>query len=298
MSASRFTGSPTFRKRRFVDAKVCGITATPNDRSVQSHIVRLMPSTATEPLSTRYGEKSSGTSKVKRQPSPTSRMPATRPAVSTCPNTKCPLTRSPTRSERSTLTTAPGASRPRVVRASVSSLRSAMKPCASSARTVRQTPFVAMLSPVSRSPGSKPPWTVSTASAPERSIAWMRPCAVMMPANTAVAASARDESRDGPRERRAPGLVGQQLDRVGRQPDAVALGTCFQAKRRLVATGERLPARRAGERLGGRALAPELLEELAVAELVAEAVLLGIHSSRNLPYGRQAPIPDDSGRGG
>src|SRR5205085_11638339 len=52
-STSRFTGSPGPARPSVVTASVCGIRATVNRRSSTAATVRLTPSTATDPFSTR-----------------------------------------------------------------------------------------------------------------------------------------------------------------------------------------------------------------------------------------------------
>ena len=69
------------------------------------------------------------------------------PTPSTWPWTRCPPSRSPTRSERSRLTGEPGARSPSPVRCSVSAITSAVKSLPDRPVTVRQVPLTAMESP-------------------------------------------------------------------------------------------------------------------------------------------------------
>ena len=83
MSLSRFTRSPGLRMPSVVAAAVCGMTATVKLRLVHWKTVRLMPSTATDPFSTRYRFRSVGTEKRTRRLSPSSVTAMTRPTPST-----------------------------------------------------------------------------------------------------------------------------------------------------------------------------------------------------------------------
>src|SRR5215475_1902534 len=53
-STSRLTSSPGFSREKFVSCQVFGITAISKTSLVRLAIVRLIPSTETEPLNTRY----------------------------------------------------------------------------------------------------------------------------------------------------------------------------------------------------------------------------------------------------
>src|ERR1041385_4353176 len=59
-SASRFTASPGFNCEKLVTSKVLGMIAISKKSSARWAIARLTPSTATEPLKTRYGVNSWG----------------------------------------------------------------------------------------------------------------------------------------------------------------------------------------------------------------------------------------------
>ena len=106
--------------------------------------VRLTPSTATEPFSTRYCASEDGASILAVPPSCISR---TRATPSTWPCTRCPPSRVASVTGRSRLTGAPGSRRESAVRRSVSSERSNERDRPSLATTVRQTPFTATEAP-------------------------------------------------------------------------------------------------------------------------------------------------------
>ena len=150
--ARRTRGSPRRRPRAAAAScapSVNGTICTSNRPSSSAATVRLMPSTAIDPLRIESG--ASVGRKLDREPVRTRLRAARRrpcPTPSTWPSTKWPPSRPSARSGRSRLTRRPGASAPSVVTRSVSGddverARSARR----AAITVRQTPFTAMLSP-------------------------------------------------------------------------------------------------------------------------------------------------------
>ena len=102
---------------KVVTASVCGITITSKVRGPRSAMVRLTPSTATDPWGPAAGPARS------RQPDPhprrrfyTGHSASTVATPSTCPRTRCPPRRPQNRSGRSRFTRVPARSRPSVVR--------------------------------------------------------------------------------------------------------------------------------------------------------------------------------------
>src|SRR4029079_335024 len=143
-STSRLTGSPTRASASVATAIVCGINAIETPSSCSSATVRLTPSTVIEPFDTTASSRSAGTSS-RRSPPPVASGASARisPTPSTWPCTKWPPRRAASDTGRSRLTACPTSRRPRLVRASVSELRSNAKCSSSCSTTVRQVPLTA-----------------------------------------------------------------------------------------------------------------------------------------------------------
>src|SRR6266508_1216543 len=149
-SVSRFTAWPRASRPNVVTASVCGITITSNTRASRAAIVRLTPSTATEPCRTSSGAKADPGSAIRTRAVDSTRVTSsTVPIPSTWPRTRCPPTAAPNRNGRSRLTASPAERRPSVVRLSVSGPTSNASASGLAATTVRQTPFTATLAPTS-----------------------------------------------------------------------------------------------------------------------------------------------------
>src|SRR5690606_33892229 len=140
-STSMFTTSPRAACENAVCASVCGTSATSKPCGDTALTVRLTPSTQIEPFSAMYFSSCSGAKNVQRWAPVSSSMPVTAPTPSTWPLTRCPPSRSPSRSARSRLSARPTGSVPSVVSDSVSAETSASKCVASNATTVRHAPL-------------------------------------------------------------------------------------------------------------------------------------------------------------
>src|SRR5262249_38886507 len=116
--------------------------------------VRLMPSTAMEPLRTICAASDGGNLTVSHQKSPSFRISLIVPVASTCPCTKCPPTRESARIGRSRFTDLPGFSEPSADTRIVSGAISRFTASLSAETTVRQTPLTARESPGVSSPAS------------------------------------------------------------------------------------------------------------------------------------------------
>src|ERR671913_1179863 len=127
---------------------------TSNRSSPTLATVRLIPSTATEPLATNSDSNAAGYITVTRYESPSRAISAIEPVASTCPWTKCPPILASARIDRSRFTAAPGRSDSSVVTRAVSGETSASMVPNSVATTVRHTPLMATLSPSTSSPAS------------------------------------------------------------------------------------------------------------------------------------------------
>src|SRR4051812_17659960 len=192
MSASRFTRSSGPTDDRFVCSQVNGIIITSNSSSRRSATVRLIPSTAIDPLRTMNGASADGNWIVIQCASPAARIDRRCPTPSTWPCTKWPPKRLSARMERSRLIVCPGLSLPSVVTRTVSGPMSACRYVASRRVAVRHTPFTDTLSP-SCSSGAMavaivmciPPASAVTAS--------RRPTLSMRPVNIAFDQHVRSE---------------------------------------------------------------------------------------------------------
>src|ERR1051325_136382 len=124
--------------------------------SVSPATVRLTPSTDRLPFSATKRWSARGIASVTRRPSPSAATARTSPTPSTWPCTRCPPSRSASRSERSRLTGVPSRQSPSVVRRSVSGTASTAKRPLSTATAVRQQPEQLMLSPTFASAKTSP----------------------------------------------------------------------------------------------------------------------------------------------
>src|SRR3954447_3076787 len=149
MSTSMFTGSPGAAAPSVVAASVCGIRATWISGPSSAATVRLTPSTVIEPLWTTYASSSSGMRTVTVAPPSASRsIAAIRPTPSTWPWTRWPPSRAANVTGRSRLTVAPARTDPRLVRLSVSPLRSNASVASVRSTTVKQVPLTATDAPI------------------------------------------------------------------------------------------------------------------------------------------------------
>src|SRR5947209_10814336 len=135
-----------------VTASVCGIRATAKVPRMSSTLatVRLIPSTAIEPFSTRNGRSSFGMSTTTSRPAATPLIDLILVVKSTWPWTRWPSSRPLARRGSSTLTLDPAFSAPRLVRRSVSGTTSAKKVVGDRSTPVRQQPLTATLEPIFR----------------------------------------------------------------------------------------------------------------------------------------------------
>src|SRR6266851_2514485 len=135
-----------------VTSRVCGIRATVKVPCTSSTwaTVRLVPSTATEPFSTRKGRSSFGMSITISRPAATPFIDLILVVASTWPCTRWPSSKPEAASGSSRLTCAPGFSAPRFVRRSVSGTTSATKIGPDFVTTVKQHPLTATLEPTFR----------------------------------------------------------------------------------------------------------------------------------------------------
>src|SRR5450759_4394433 len=146
-SASRLTRTPGASRASVVTAAVCGIRDTRRRRPSTAAIVRLTPSTATEPCATLTSLTACGASTATTRALSSGVTRTTVPTPSMCPLTRCPPRRDCRVRARSRLRRSPGRLSASVVRRTVSGITSAVKPPGRSPVTVRQTPSLRMLSP-------------------------------------------------------------------------------------------------------------------------------------------------------
>src|SRR5215475_14423379 len=106
-----------------------------------------------------------------------------RPMPSTCPCTIWPPKRASARIGRSRFTIEREASLPRLVRSSVSRDISAENRFPAIVRTVRQTPFTAMLDPICKSSKTPPPRTKIVRKSPVSMVSTISPISSMIPVN-------------------------------------------------------------------------------------------------------------------
>src|SRR5262245_39881205 len=171
MSTSMLTGSPTAAAPSVVAASVCGIKAMRISGPSSAATVRLTPSTVIDPFWTTNGASSSGRRTVTvAPPSVSGSMAAIRPTPSTWPWPRWPPSRAARVTGRSRLTVAPARTDPRLVRSSVSPLRSNARVSSVRSTTVRQVPFTATDAPIGLSVAtsgqrttSRPPSSARTA---------------------------------------------------------------------------------------------------------------------------------------
>src|SRR3990172_6145596 len=183
-SASRLTSSPTVIWPSVVFSRVTGIRATLNRSPFNAAMVRLTPSTATDPLGMRYSTSSPGAeNSITSEPWPVPLLLKTIPTPSIWPVTKCPPRRWPTDKARSRLTWSPGASRPRAVRFRVSWLISISTFCPTCRAIVRQAPFTETDSPISKGNQASGRDRRKSASRPARRTSKTSPRAPTIPVN-------------------------------------------------------------------------------------------------------------------
>src|SRR5262249_15933438 len=106
-----------------------------------------------------------------------------RPTPSTCPCTIWPPNRASARIGRSRFTIEREASLPRLVRSSVSRDISAENRFPAIVRTVRQTPFTAMLDPIRKSSKTPPPPTNIVRNSPVSLVSTIPPISSIIPVN-------------------------------------------------------------------------------------------------------------------
>src|SRR5690606_15640360 len=152
VSASRCTRSPGRRKPSVVARKVNGMSETwMRPGSEIALTVRLTPSTVIEPRGMVTAATPAGTRMSRSRASSRSATASTVPTPSTCPWTRWPPRRSPTRSARSRFTASPGVNSRKRVRSSEVRTTCALNSPELVAVTVRHAPSTATLSPRPRS---------------------------------------------------------------------------------------------------------------------------------------------------
>ena len=111
-----FTRLPGRQCSMVVRFWVSGMTLTVRKSLPQALMVRLMPSSVTEPFSMTSAAKAGGKASVQRREEPACSTERTVATQSTWPLTRCPPRRSPRARARSRLTRSPLRRSPRVVR--------------------------------------------------------------------------------------------------------------------------------------------------------------------------------------
>src|SRR5262249_51904234 len=256
--------------------------------SVRPATVRLTPATGSEPLRATNRASAGGSVSAMRASSPSAARARTSPTPSTWPCTRCPPSRSESRSERSRLTGVPARQSPSVVTRSVSGTASTAKRRGSTASAVRQQPEQSMLSPIAASSSTRAAAIQNRLPWGRSSTASTRPSSSTSPVNMSVL-EIHDDARVPAQALDRDHATALRLGEQSSQPVAPRQAAAQHDRRRVQPDALHEPG---AEELGAERGAA--LEQHLVAALAGEAP--GERGERDAQARRrQAPHADAAG---